>query len=135
MANQNNGAVASALYSTLPIFSQTDHDYPTRHGDETCRHGHPPPRARRSPPGRRQNLAAAAMNFGAMGGGAGNGAGKNRIPQATSDEHLQQALQSLNAIHSRIVTGGTTSNHARAATAVQNPSAQAEHRSEHPLIQ
>ena len=41
------------------------------------------------------------------------------MPQATSDAHLRNALQSLNAVHSQIANFGTSANHARAMTSVQ----------------
>ncbi len=120
----------------LQVLAQADHDY-QGHRELAMRHVHTairhlvPNAAGRG----QQNQAGSSVTNGGGGVGAGNGGaaggtgnggagtsgtGKKRMPQATSDQHLQQALQSLTAIHGQITSGGTTPNHARAATAVQN---------------
>jgi hypothetical protein len=148
MANQGNAMIARSLHSTLQVLAQADHDY-QGHRELAMRHVHTairhlvPNAAGRG----QQNQAGSSVPNGGGGVGAGNGGaaggtgnggagtggtgggsggtvtggiGKKRMPQATSDQHLQQALQSLTAIHAQIMSGGTTPNHARAATAVQN---------------
>jgi hypothetical protein len=142
MANQNNVAVARSLHSTLRLLAQADHDYQRhralamKHVETAIRHLVPAAarRGQLNQAGSSVSGGTAASGNGAAAGGAGNGAAAggtgnsavaggartNRMPQATSDQHLQQALQSLTAIHSQIMSGGTTQNHARAATAIQN---------------
>ena len=126
MANQNNAAVARELHSTMRVLAQADHDYQghralaMKHVQTAIRHLVPAAAGRGQ-----QSQAGSSVSNGAAAVANGNGAvaggnGKQRLPQATSDQYLQQALQSLTTIHGQIMSGGTTPNHARAAVAVQN---------------
>lgn len=130
MANQGNMVVARSLQQTLQLLAQADHDYQghrvlaMRHV-QTAIHQLVPGAAR----GGQQNQMGRSMANGGQAGGNGNGnangapggrAGKNRMPQATSDQHLQQALQSLTAIHGHIMGNGSTPNHARAVIAIES---------------
>jgi hypothetical protein len=111
--NQNNGAVIATLQSAMGHLSQADHDYQghrvkaLNHVGTAIRHLEPAAVRRNQP------NPAAALN---TGQGAG---GKNLMPQATSDTHLRKALQTLNNVQGHL-SGGTTTNHARARTSVQN---------------
>ena len=58
-------------------------------------------------------IAAAAAAYGAVA------ATKNRMPQATSDAHLRNALQSLSAIETQLANNGSTQHHARARVSIQ----------------
>jgi hypothetical protein len=52
---------------------------------------------------------------------AGGGAGpKNRMPQAASDAHLRNALQSLSTMQAELANFGSAPNHVRAHAAVQS---------------
>jgi hypothetical protein len=115
-AYQNNGTVLANLRATLALLARADHDYQghrvrAMHHVGTAIRALEPAMARRTQP----NPALATTR-------AGNGAvaGRGRMPQATSDGHLRNALQSLNAIDAHLATTGGASRHVRARASVQN---------------
>jgi hypothetical protein len=116
MANQNNGQVISHLNSALATLAKSDHDYQghrvraMNHIGTAIRH--------LEPAAVRRNMPNPASSFKATSNGAG--AGKNPMPQAASDQHLHNALQSLNGVGTQLATFGTSQNHARALGSVRN---------------
>jgi hypothetical protein len=117
-ANQNNGQLVSELHSTMLLLAQAQHDYQ----GHRVRAIHQIGNAIRTlePASVRRNQANAASSIANIGNANGTGAGnKNRMPQATSDGHLQTALQRLNTIENQLTNFGSTSHHARARLDVQ----------------
>jgi hypothetical protein len=117
LANQNNGPVISHLNSTLATLAKADHDYSghrvkaMQHVNTAIRHLEPASVRNNQP-----NLATLYNN---NSGNSGTGTGKKTMPQATSDKHLKNALQSLNSIGNYISNNGTATNHAQALKSVQ----------------
>jgi hypothetical protein len=117
MANPNNGQVIAALRSAMSLLAQADHDY---QGHRARALGHVGTAVRHLEPAAvRRNQPNPAMAFQNAGNGAGAGK-KNAMPQATSDAHLRNAMQQLNAVHTQLTNFGSTPNHARARGSVQN---------------
>jgi hypothetical protein len=127
MANQYNGQIVSQLRATLNLLSQADHDYQGHRARAMHAIGsamnHLQPRSFSSS---QYNLAAptvatpaGASTAVAVTRTATNGPGRNQMPQATSDAHLQNALQSLNGIQGELTNTGGTQHHVRARQAVQ----------------
>jgi hypothetical protein len=118
---QNNHQIVSEIRGTMLILTQADHDYNGHrvraiHQLQLAAHSMNPNRGGGGGAG---NAGGAAGNRGAgrgNGGGARGAArtGANKMPQAQSDQHLQQALQRLGTIENQLANVGTNQGHATA---------------------
>jgi len=131
VANQNNSQAIAPLQSAATSLTQADHDYQGHrakalHSVSAAIRHLEPPAVRRNLAGNagignvanRKQATLAGKNGGA--GGSGKGKANNSMPQAVSDSHLRDALQSLNGVRSMLANSSNSGHRAQALIAVQN---------------
>jgi hypothetical protein len=120
---QVNHQLVSELRGTMALLHQADHDY-NGHRALAIQH------LSRAVHALNPNAGQMASNHTGLGNNgtgnrSGNGTGNlngnatgkgqaNKMPQATSDQHLQQALQRLNVIQNQVSNVGSNGHHAQA---------------------
>ena len=121
-ANQNNTAVLTALNSSLTTLANAEHDYNghrvrAMHEVSAAIRHMQPAGSRAVNPGITPGASARVL----AGFGAGGNVPRPRMPQATSDAHLRDALRSLSTIQTRMNTQGQAGNrnHVQARSSVQ----------------
>jgi hypothetical protein len=126
---QVNNQLVAELRGTMALLHQADHDYnghrvlAIQHLSRAVHTIHPNTNGgQANGMNRGQGNGAMGVQAGVGGNGgnrAGGANGQNKMPQAQSDQHLQQAMQRLSVIHNQISNVGSNQRHSQALGHIQ----------------
>jgi hypothetical protein len=123
-ARQINNQLVAELHGTMRLLHQADHDYnghrarAIQHLTHAVHTIHPNTNmGQMNGTNRGQGNGVAGLGNGGNRTGGANG--QNKMPQAQSDQHLQQALQRLTVIQNQISNVGSNQRHAQALNHIQ----------------